>query len=171
MVDDSADDRFFLRHVLNRFPRFALVGEVEDGEEAISYLAGIGKYSARQEYPIPDLMLLDLKMPRRNGFEVLQWLHTQWRPRITVIVLSSSNLAEDVGASLALGAKGFWTKTANPKRQDAIVKEVEILLDTRWEKWNCVSDSFSSKPRHTNKAGFGKCSVTRKSVRKTVRDL
>jgi CheY-like chemotaxis protein len=106
IVDDSDDDRFFLRQVLQRFPRFILIGEVRDGEDAIAYLSGEAKFADRRKFPLPDLMLLDLKMPRKTGFEVLQWLRAQSFPGLTVVVLSSSPLAEDVGASLALGAHG-----------------------------------------------------------------
>jgi DNA-binding NarL/FixJ family response regulator len=147
IVDDSDDDRFFLRRVLQRFPRFALIGELSDGEEAISYLAGGGLFSDRREYPLPHLILLDLKMPRKTGFDVLQWLHTQWFPNLTVVVLSSSNLAEDVGASLALGAQGFWTKTAHMERQDNIAQEIEALLDKRWRQWSEAPPPRSGNPR------------------------
>jgi len=132
VVDDSEDDRFFMRNVLHRFPRFKLIGEMCDGEDAILYLSGRDKFRDRAQYPLPDLMLLDLKMPRKTGFDVLEWLRTRSFPGLTVIVLSSSPLAEDVGASLSLGAHGFWTKTSDPKKQNQIVHEVEAILDKRW---------------------------------------
>jgi CheY-like chemotaxis protein len=132
IVDDSDDDRFFLRGVLQHFPRFTVVGEVADGEEAMAYLCGLAAYGERGKFPLPDLMLLDLKMPRKNGFEVLEWLRSKSFPAMTVIVLSGSPLAEDIGASLALGAHGFWTKTAIGEKQNAIIEEIEAILDRRW---------------------------------------
>jgi len=129
IADDSDDDRFFLRKAIERFPRFKIIGEVTDGQEAISYLSGQADFADRRKYPLPDLLLLDLKMPRKNGFEVLQWLRTQSFPALLVVVLSGSSLPTDVEASLALGARGYWTKTAQPPRQNIIAKEIEALLD------------------------------------------
>ncbi|MDB6064793.1 MAG: response regulator receiver protein, partial [Pedosphaera sp.] len=77
LVDDSEADRFFLRRALSDNQKLTIVAEVEDGEEAIRYLGGVGGFSDRQKYPFPDLMLLDLKMPRATGYEVLAWLRTQ----------------------------------------------------------------------------------------------
>ena len=131
VVDDSKDDRFFIREVINRFPRFSIVGEARDGEEAISYLSGFGAFAEREKYPLPDLVLLDLKMPKRDGFDVLKWLRTKSFPEMTVIVLSTSALGEDIGASLALGAHGYWTKVVGVEKQNTIVGEIESLLDKR----------------------------------------
>jgi CheY-like chemotaxis protein len=131
IVDDSDDDRFFLRNVVDRLPRFSVAGEVRDGDEAIAYLTGQGGFGDRAKHPVPDLMLLDLKMPRKTGFEVLRWLRVQSFPNLTVVVLSGSPLQEDVGASLALGAHGYWTKTADLPRQNLIAQEIEALLDKR----------------------------------------
>ena len=135
IVDDSEDDRFFLRTALDRFPRLNLIGEARDGEEAIAYLSGAGPYRDRQLHPMPDLMLLDIQMPRKTGFEVLQWLRKQGFSALTVIVLSGSPLGQDVEASLALGASGFWTKTAEGEQQRAILCEIEEMLDRR----HCVT--------------------------------
>lgn len=64
---------------------------VEDGEEAIAYLSGEGEYSNREKYPLPILMLLDLKLPRKSGHEVLEWLRSQpGLRRLTVVVLTAS---------------------------------------------------------------------------------
>src|SRR5258706_11960340 len=95
LVDDSEDDRFLLRRALLGNPRFSVVAEVSDGEEAITYLSGEGSYAERDKCPFPDLMLLDLKMPRKNGYEVLEWLQTQSFDDLAVVVLSGSVLPED----------------------------------------------------------------------------
>jgi CheY-like chemotaxis protein len=131
VVDDSEPDRFILRRTLQRFPKFKLIAEVEDGEEAIGYLSGKAPFDDRHKNPLPDLMLLDLKMPRKSGFDVLHWLRGHPLPSLTVIILSSSPLAEDIGASLALGAHGYWTKAAAGERQVKIIQEIEELLDKR----------------------------------------
>jgi CheY-like chemotaxis protein len=131
LVDDSEDDRFFLKKAIEQFPRFQLLHELCDGQEAVAYLTGKGEFSQRKKYPLPDLMLLDLKMPRMNGYEVLRWLGAQSFPALTVIVLSGSDLQEDVHTSLSLGAHGYWTKTAQPEKQRKIALEIEALLDGR----------------------------------------
>src|SRR5882757_2445361 len=78
---------------------------VWNGQEAIAYLKGEGKYSNREEYPLPDLLLLDLKMPRVNGFAVLQWIRAQ--PGVAplrVLVLASHDQIRDVNEAYKLGA-------------------------------------------------------------------
>lgn len=131
IADDSDDDRFFLKRAISRFPRFVVVGEVTDGEAAIAYLSGQTIFADRRRYPLPDLLLLDLKMPHKSGFEVLQWLRSQHFPALTVVVLSGSPLPADIQASLALGANGYWTKTAQEAQQNIIAWEIEALLDKR----------------------------------------
>ena len=84
---------------------------VQDGDEAIAYLKGEGKFSNRTEYPLPTLMLLDLKMPRKNGFEVLEWLRTQpTLSALRVVVLTTSDQIHDVNRAYQLGANSFLTK-------------------------------------------------------------
>jgi CheY-like chemotaxis protein len=84
---------------------------VPDGEEAIWYLKGEGKFSNRAEYPVPDLLLLDLKMPIMDGFEVLRWVRQQ--PHLAglrVLVLTSSDSLQDVNLAYKLGANSFLVK-------------------------------------------------------------
>jgi len=84
---------------------------VWNGQEAISYLKGDGKYSNRGEYPLPDLFLLDLKMPRVNGFEVLKWVREQpGLAPLRVLVLTSSDQIRDVNEAYKLGANSFLVK-------------------------------------------------------------
>jgi CheY-like chemotaxis protein len=82
---------------------------VAHGEEAISYLAGHGKYANRDAYPLPDLLVLDLKMPLRTGHEVLKWLQTHKSPPVTV-VFSASERPDDIARALACGARNYFVK-------------------------------------------------------------
>src|SRR5687768_10167162 len=87
---------------------------VRDGHETIAYLGGEGKFANRVEYPLPDLMLLDLKMPRKTGFDVLEWLRTQPSlARLRVVVLTTSEELRDVNRAYALGAASFLVKPVN----------------------------------------------------------
>jgi len=84
---------------------------VRDGEEAIDFLKGEGKFSNRDEYPLPDLLLLDLKMPRIDGFEVLKWVRQEsGLNSLRIIVLTSSQHMADVNAAYRLGANSFLVK-------------------------------------------------------------
>lgn len=87
---------------------------VRDGEQAIAYLAGKGRFANRGEYPLPSVLLLDLKMPRRNGFEVLEWIRDQ--PHLTAlrtIVLTTSEDVFEVNRAYKMGAASFLTKPLN----------------------------------------------------------
>src|SRR5882757_6743743 len=90
--------------------RSKILHELENGRDVVAYLQGEFGYKDRKQYPLPDLILLDLKMPYMTGHEVLAWLRTNAFPTIIVIVLSSSILLQDVEASLAMGAHGYWSK-------------------------------------------------------------
>jgi CheY-like chemotaxis protein len=104
---------------------------VRDGEEAIAYLIGEGKYANRDEFPLPVLVLLDLKLPRRDGFEVLSWIRRQPGLRsLPVVVLTSSNEMRDVNRAYQLGANSFFVKELD------FLGTVDLgkLLHTYWLK-------------------------------------
>ncbi|MDB6124097.1 MAG: response regulator receiver protein [Pedosphaera sp.] len=100
LADDSEDDRLFTRLAFRNHPRLKIVEEVTNGEEAIAYLSGTGIYRDREKYPFPDLLLLDLKMPRFDGFEVLGWLQQQLFSGLKVVVVSGSFLPSDIARAL-----------------------------------------------------------------------
>lgn len=129
LVDDSEDDRLFIRRAILKQPRLTIVGEVCDGEEAICYLGGRGIYQDREKHPLPDAMLLDLKMPKRTGHEVLQWLHSQPYDEMFIAVVSGSFLPEDVARSMAYGAHAYFKKTALKLEQEAMLREIIQRLD------------------------------------------
>src|SRR5579872_4629564 len=92
VAEDNEDDFFLFQRALTKAKFESPVQRVENGEEAIAYLAGEGGYDDRVKYPLPSLLLLDLKMPRRTGFEVLEW--TRQHPvykKLPVIILTSSS--------------------------------------------------------------------------------
>src|ERR1051325_881269 len=91
LADDGEDDVTLVRRAFKKAGLLNPLQVVKDGDEAIAYLKGEGAYRNRLEVPLPDLLLLDLKMPRKNGFEVLQWIRAQ--PSLSalrVVVLTSS---------------------------------------------------------------------------------
>jgi CheY-like chemotaxis protein len=114
VAEDHDDDALLIQRAFkaNRLSRPAHI--VHDGQEAIEYLQGKGVYRDRVMYPFPDLMILDLKMPRVSGFEVLQWLneHPDYRV-IPTIVWSASADRRDVKHAFCLGAHAYLCKPAN----------------------------------------------------------
>ena len=116
LVEDRGDDILLIQKAFARAQVDNPMQVVRDGEEAIAYLSGEGKFSNRAEYPLPWLVLLDLKMPRLNGFEFLKWLR-KWDPGklIPVVVLTSSVFSADVFSSYNAGANSHMTKGTDPR--------------------------------------------------------
>src|SRR4051812_20895731 len=97
LVEDREDDILVVQKAFQRAEIQTAIQVVRNGEEAIWYLSGVGKYSNRAEYPLPWLVLLDLKMPRLDGFEVLKWIRQQpGTSSLIVVVLTSSEDIRDV---------------------------------------------------------------------------
>ncbi len=111
MVDDSAMD---VELALDAFREARLANQIEvarDGETGLDYLLGKGKYADRERFPTPDIILLDLKMPRVDGFEVLRRIKGLPKlRRIPVIVLTSSREEGDLALSYDSGANSYLVK-------------------------------------------------------------
>lgn len=128
IADDSELDRLVLSHFLRESKSVGAVHEVENGVEAIAYLRGDGIYADRERHPFPDLALIDLKMPKRDGFEVLEWLQTQAFKKLMVVVLSGSNLPGEREKALGLGAHHHETKPFENNRRRILVARLEAYL-------------------------------------------
>jgi CheY-like chemotaxis protein len=113
LVEDDPNDVLFVQQAFMQAPACIRLTAVADGLHAMHYLEGLGEYSNRRRYPLPNVILLDLKMPRVNGFEFLEWLRAK-APRehrfIPVLVMSSSALVEDVERAYALGVNSYLVK-------------------------------------------------------------
>jgi len=129
VADDDEDDVFLLERAFEKASVFVRVIVVPNGEEAIGYLSGEGKYSDRKEYPWPVLMLLDLKMPMVDGFDVLNWWRERGRERdLPIVVMSTSNHEADVKRAMDLGAAAYRVKPSEFERLLAVASE----LRDRW---------------------------------------
>jgi CheY-like chemotaxis protein len=127
LVDDSQDDLSLLRIAFKKAEVNIPLQEVHNGEEAIAYLKGESPFDDRTKYPLPAVMLLDLNMPMKNGFEVLRWLGSQPSlKRISVIILTASVRLEDVEQALDLGANAFLVK---PTNLEGLVRMIRCLGD------------------------------------------
>ncbi len=128
-IEDSADDFVLLKLASRKCGTPFQLRRAEDGERAMEYLSGSGAYADRHGYPFPDLVLLDLKMPRLDGFEVLQWIRTNPQTRsLPVIVLAGSVFRADIRRALELCANSYATKPVK-------FNELELLVDQIAEVW------------------------------------
>ncbi len=124
-IDDDPNDTELLRAAAVKAQVTCTLRNVTDGEQAIAYLSGHGPFANRELHPLPALILLDLKMPRATGFEVLSWIRAH--PQIghlPVVVLSGSALQDDIQRAYAAGANSYLIK---PLGFSALVELVRDL--------------------------------------------
>ncbi len=134
-VDDDPNDAVLLREACRKAKLNLSIEALTDGDQAIAYLSGEGKFAARDRYPWPVLMLLDLKMPRKNGFEVLTWIRSQrGLKRLPVIILTSSRHEDDIQRAYDLGANSYLVKPVGFEALVELVKTVHhywLVLNVR----------------------------------------
>src|SRR5688572_4973203 len=126
LVEDNENDILLFTRAFKAARTNSTLHVVRDGTEAVAYLSGQGKFADRNQYPLPDLMLLDLKMPRMDGFQVLQWARRQ--PELTmlcIVVLTTSDDLPDVNLAYELGANSFLTKSGRLRDFTAQVAEIK----------------------------------------------
>ena len=112
LAEDNPDDAYLIRRALGEVRASNSLFVVRDGKEAIDYLSGSGRFSNRAQYPIPALLLLDLKMPRVDGIAVLAWLraHEEIHSRLPVVLLSSWELPEETRQACEMDVQAFVVK-------------------------------------------------------------
>src|SRR3954454_2223537 len=147
LAEDEENDVYLMQHA------FATAGlqnpliAVESGAAAIAYLSGSGEYANRQRYPLPCLILVDLKMPGTSGFDFLAWLkqHVHFR-HVPAIVLATSDEPRDRKRATELGAAAYWAKTL---KLDSLMRMALELGDT-WIARHCQpSQNPPGGPRST----------------------
>jgi CheY-like chemotaxis protein len=114
IVEDNPEDIALFRRAFEQLGYTGPLQYVFDGEQAIAYLAGEGRFHNRSEFPLPAFLLLDLKMPRKNGFDVLEWI--RYQPALAemrTVVLTTSDDLREVSRAYQLGAASFLTKPVN----------------------------------------------------------
>lgn len=129
LAEDNEEDIFLIRRAWQKcgIPNPLVV--TNDGYQAIDYLGGQPPYTDRRRYPLPCLLLLDIKMRLLDGFEVLAWLQT--RPglrRIPAVMLSASHAEEDTARAWDLGAVDYFVKPIEPS-------ELQSILRSVYEQW------------------------------------
>jgi CheY-like chemotaxis protein len=126
-VEDDPNDVLLLEHACRKTGVGCNVKRVADGEEAIEYLEGTGQFTDRDRFPLPQLILLDLKMPRLTGFDVLTWrLQHDTFKTVPVVVFSSSNHDLDVKRAYELGVNSYLMK---PVSFDSLCDIIRTISD------------------------------------------
>src|SRR5579859_2394001 len=132
-VEDEANDVFLLQRAFVEEGIQCPVKVATDGQMAIDYLAGNGPFANRSKFPLPSLMLLDLKLPRRSGREVLEWVRAQpGLRRLVVIVFTGAQYVGDIGLAYDLGANSFIIKPQDFSHYSRIAR----LLKDWWLQLN-----------------------------------
>lgn len=129
LVEDNEDDVFIFRRAYKQAKLAHPLYVVTDGSEATDYLMGTGKYRDRSEFPMPDVVFLDLKLPLRSGLEVLEWIRS--RPelaKLPVVVLTSSAESRDISRAQELGAHSYIVK---PPKAETLLQIVQLLRSQR----------------------------------------
>lgn len=134
LIEDSPSDIELTRRVLQKHRAIGAVHVVTDGEEALDFLFAEGRHAARAGAPPPDIVLLDLHLPKIGGLSVLQSIRTDHRTRSLVIVaLTSSDEDQDILRSYAFGVDSYVVKPLDAGKLTALLSEVgfsRLLLDT-----------------------------------------
>ena len=134
LVEDNQDDATLFRMALDKANVSAKLQIAGDGEDALGYLKGEGKYSDRVAHPLPDFVLLDLNMPRLNGFEVLKWIrHDETYKQLIVHVLTTSCRDVDVQRVYDLCANSYIVK---PSRMSELVMFIGSVIT--WHGFVCL---------------------------------
>jgi len=143
-VDDDPSDSLLLKQACRRAEVSFQLKSLSDGEAAIRYLSGEGEFANRETNPLPTLALLDLKMPRMTGFDVLAWLrsHEQFKT-LPVVIFTASNQEEDIRHAYELGANSYLVKPVGIHTLIDILK----VIDTYWLGLNQNYNYFSLPAR------------------------
>jgi len=147
IAEDDPNDLELLRHVVTDHGVEVDFQSAHDGEQVVNYLRGQGQFGDRDLHPLPDIVVLDLKMPRMNGFEVLQWLRQEpGLTRIPAVVLSGSGLEADIEEAYRLGANTYFTK---PGQLAELRKIIGALIDywRRSQRPTIIAPSDESHPQ------------------------
>ena len=138
-VDDDPNDTTLLRVACAKADVNFELQNIGDCTEAMDYLSGTGKYADRAQYQFPGLVLLDLKMPKATGLEILKWIRSHsMLKHLPVIVLSGSELQEDMHQAFAGGANSYLVKPPNFSSLVNMVKDIGAQLPKGGASRSCV---------------------------------
>jgi CheY-like chemotaxis protein len=112
LIEDNPSDAWLFQRALKKAGVTTRVERLSTGDDAVAYLQGQAPYDNRAAHPLPGIVVLDLKLPRRSGFEVLEWVRSSTGSLrlLPIVVLSSSSMPNDVNRAYSLGANSYLTK-------------------------------------------------------------
>lgn len=123
LVEDNEDDIFLMKRAVKSTDWVNPLRIVTDGQQAIDYLSGAGEYSDRTAYPIPCLLLLDMKLPYRNGLDVIKWIRQESSLKTLLVVFLTSSPSEmDIAEAYRLGANAFLVKPPSVEKLTDMLK-------------------------------------------------
>jgi two-component system response regulator len=141
-VEDDPNDVFILQHALKKAGVANPVHVASDGQQAIDYLQGVGKFANREQFPLPCLILLDLKLPLVMGLDVLKWIRQQSGMTVAVVMLTASGADTDIAAAYRLGANGFLIKPSEVHKLVEMAKAINAF----WLTYNALPWETCAEP-------------------------
>jgi CheY-like chemotaxis protein len=146
LVEDDENDVFFMKRAFAAAGIGEAVRVVEDGQQAVDYLLGCGKFADHAQFPSPSLVLLDLKLPQIEGLDVLKWIREKAELRdLKVIILTSSPQTDDVRRASELGANGYVLKPTSIQQRDKLAEAIKAVAFQNnlavLQEWQSPSDS------------------------------
>ena len=139
IAEDDEDEALLLEHALKAIGISNPVLMVDNGEHVIAYLKGEGQFADRATFPLPAVLITDLKMPAVGGFELLEWL--RHNPRFAIIptlVFSNSSEPQDIQRAYALGANAYLVKPPG-------MEQLEAMMRTTFDFWTlCARTPFTA---------------------------
>ena len=155
-VEDDPNDVFLLQHAMKKVGVANPVQVATDGRQAIDYLSGTGKFADRKKYPLPCLVLLDLKLPFVMGLDVLKWIRHQPGPALIVLLMTASAEEADIATAYRLGANAFLTKPSTAGKLEDMAKAIKDF----WLSQNTLpkeshAEAATCGQVHARTRGFG----------------
>jgi len=140
LVEDNEDDVFIMQNAVKRAGIPGPLFVVDDGQKALDYLEGRGQFANRRQYPVPQLILLDLKLPQLHGFDVLKAIRSNAAlPPLLVVVLTSSDQDSDIERAYRVGANSYLVKPSTPEKLDGMIK----AFHEYWFQWNASARRYA----------------------------
>ena len=124
-VEDEENDVLLFQHAMAKAGHLGPIQVATDGQKAIDYLEGAGNFANRDDFPLPCLVLLDLKLPHVPGLEVLKWIRQEGALAIPVVILTSSENDDDIAAAYELGANAYLVKPSDIRQLAEIAKAIK----------------------------------------------
>ncbi len=124
-VEDDPNDVFLFQHAMRKVGVTNPIQVASDGQQAIDYLAGVGRFTDREKFPLPCLVLMDQKLPYVRGLEVLKWIRQQPGVAMVVILMSASGQEADIAAAYHFGANGFLVKPSEAGKLEDMARAIK----------------------------------------------